>query len=103
MIILETNSGIIKKDDMTLEYVEICLDNTTLLIISGYKSFFMCGALDTTVYKNREVICGKAMGVKTIEQLYSAPIVDLSEYAKQKGLHLGMTVSEAFKELSKKK
>ena len=63
----------------------------------------MCGALDTTVYKDREVICGKALGVKTIEQLYNAPIVELSEYAKQKGLKVGMLVYEAFKELSKEK
>ena len=100
---MEINSGLIRKDNMEMNYVEICLHNTTLLIIEGYKSFFMCGALDTSVYKNREVICGRAMGVKNIEQLYNANIVDLSEYAKQIGLQAGMTVSEAFKELSNKK
>ena len=100
---MEINSGLIRKDNMEMNYVEICLHNTTLLIIEGYKSFFMCGALDTSVYKNREVICCIAMGVKNIEQLYNANIVDLSEYAKQIGLQVGMTVSEAFKELSNKK
>lgn len=100
---MEINSGLIKKDGMKLEYVEICLYNTTLLLISGYNAFFMCGALDTKVYKNREVVCGKALGVKSIEQLYDSSIVELSEYALEKGLKVGMTVNEAFKELSKEK
>ena len=100
---MEINSGLIRKDQMELNYVEICLHKTTLLLIEGYKSFFMCGALDTNVYSGREVVCGKALGVKTIEQLYNAPIVELSEYAKQKGLKVGMLVYEAFEELSKEK
>ena len=100
---MKINRGLLKKDNLELNYVEICLHNTTLLLIEGYKSFFMCGALDTTVYKQREVVCGKVLGVKTIDELYNAKIVDLSEYAKQQGLKIGMTVCEAFKELSKKK
>ena len=100
---MEINKGIIKKDDLELEYVEIYLHNTTLLLIEGYKSFFMCGALDTTVYGNREVVCGKVLGVKSIEQLYNAEIVELSEYAKKIGLTTGIAVYEAFTFLSKKK
>ena len=100
---MQIKQGFINKQDLELKYVEISLKNTTLLLLEGYESFFMCGALDTKVYKNREVVCGKALGVKSIEQLYDSSIVELSEYALEKGLKVGMTVNEAFKELSKEK
>lgn len=100
---MQIKQGLIEKEGLELKYVEIALKNTTLLLIEGYESFFMCGALDVSVYKNREVICGKAFGVKTIDQLLNAKIVDLSEYAKTKGLESGMLVYEAFKKLSKEK
>ena len=35
----------------------------------------MCGALDVEIYKDREVLCGKAVKVKTLEQLLNAPIL----------------------------
>ena len=50
--------------------------------------------------KERKVVCFKATGVKTIEQLYNAPIVECSEYAKQLGIYEGMTVKDGFKILS---
>ena len=95
--------GIIKKDKLELKYVEIELKNTKLLLLEGYNAFFMCGALDVKVYRNREVICGKAIGVKTIEQLLNAEIKELSEYAKLQGLTEGMLVYEAFSKISDKK
>ena len=100
---MQIKQGLIEKEGLELKYAEIALKNTTLLLIEGYGSFFMCGALDVSVSNNREVICGKALGVKTIDQLLNAKIVDLSEYAKTKGLESGMLVYEAFKKLSKEK
>ena len=100
---MQIKQGIIEFEDLKLNYVKINRKNTTLLLLEGYESFFMCGALDTTVYKDREVVCGRALGVKTIEELLNAKIADLSNYAKQKGLVVGMKVYEAFKELSKEK
>ena len=100
---MQIKQGFINKQELELKYVEISLKNTTLLLIEGYESFFMCGALDPSVYKEREVICGRALGVKTIEELLNAKIAELSKYAIKQGLSVGMTVYEAFKELSQKK
>lgn len=90
------------RDGLKLEALEVELKNTTLLLLEGYDMFFMCGALDTAVYKDREVVCGKAVKVKTIEELYEAQIYDLSNYAKSLGLNTGMKVYEAFIQISKK-
>ena len=99
---MKINSGIVNKNELELNFVEINLKNTTLLLLEGYNGFFMCGALDPSVYKDREVICGRAMGVKTIEQLLNAKIYQLSNYAIKKEITTDMTVYEAFKKLSNK-
>lgn len=90
------------KDGLELNALMVELHNTTLLLLEGYDAFFMCGALDTAVYQNREVVCGKAVGVKTLDDLYDAPIKDCSNYAKHIGIIPGMSVYEAFNKLSKK-
>lgn len=99
---MQIKQGFINKQELELNYIEISLKNTTLLLLEKNNAFFMCGALDPSVYKDREVICGRALGVKTIEELLNAKIVNLSNYAFKQGLNVGMTVYEAFKELSKK-
>lgn len=102
---MRVKEGILQDNGITLDTLEVFLDNTTLLVIDGYKGFAMCGALDVSIYnslkmKERKVVCFKATGVKTIEQLYNAPIVECSEYAKQLGIYEGMTVKDGFKILS---
>ncbi len=94
--------GRIVDKGITLDTLEVVLDNTTLLILSGYGGFAMCGALNVDVYnelakKGRNVFCMRALGVKTIEDLYDAKIEDLSDYAKSLGITKGMYVKEAFK------
>ena len=98
--------GILKDNDISLETLEVKLPNTTLLILEGYNAFAMCGALDTNIYNtpkmmDRKVICFKAIGVKTLEELYEAKIADLSNYAKTLGLEKGMYIKDAFKIISK--
>lgn len=97
--------GIMKDNDISLNTLEVNLKNTTLLLLEGYGAFAMCGALDVNVYNTprmieRNVICFKAMGVKTLEELYEAKIYDLSNSAKAIGINEGMKVSEAFKVLA---
>ncbi len=90
------------RDGLQLTAVKIELKNTTLLLIEGYDAFFMCGALDVNIYGQREVLCGKAVGVKTIEDLYQAKIADSTNYAKSQGILPGMSVHEALNQISKK-
>lgn len=91
-----------RKDGLELNALMVELHNTTLLMLEGYGAFFMCGALDPTVYQNREVICGRAVGVKTLDELYAATIQESSLYAKSLGIVPGMRVHEAFCQISKK-
>ena len=107
MIYLKIKKEIIKKDNLILSGLEVELKGTTLLILEGYGAFFMCGALDVDIYnslkmKDRKVICGKALGVKTLDELYNGKIEKISNHAKECGLVEGMKVYEAFKRLSEK-
>lgn len=95
--------GILKKDGLVLNTLEVELKNTTLLLLEGYGAFFMCGALDVEIYKDREVLAGKAVKVKTLEELYNAPVFALTNYAVKLGLTPGMRVYEAFRKISEEK
>ncbi len=97
------NENSFNRDGLTLTSLEVQLHNTTLLLIEGYDAFFMCGALDVDVYGAREVVCGRAIGVKTLEDLYQAKLVNCSQYAQKMGVVPGMTVREAFTKISKEK
>lgn len=100
---MQIKKDVYVRNGIVLQSLEIHMKNTTLLVLEGYDAFFMCGALDPSVYGDREVICGRARGVKTISELYNAEICDLSSYAYSIGLKPGMKVYEAFKQISQKK
>ena len=91
--------GVMKKKDLELNTLEIELEGTTLLLLEGYGAFFMCGALDVEIYKDREVLCGKAVKVKTLEELFNATIFDSTLYAKSLGIVPGLKVYEAFEKI----
>jgi uncharacterized protein YunC (DUF1805 family) len=59
----------------------------------------MCGALDIQLLndrlKDRRIIAGRAVGVKTIEQLLEAPLESVTNEAEALGIHPGMKGSEA--------
>ena len=96
--------GVIKDNYLSLDTLEVALDGTTLLVLSGYGAFAMCGALNVDIYNTpkmfeRKVICMRAIGVKTLEDLYEAKIESCSNFAKLKGIVPGMYVKDAFKKL----
>ncbi len=97
---MEIIKSIYNRRGLKLNSLEIKLDNTTIIMLEGYKCFFMCGALDVDVYKNRKVICGKAVGVKTLDELFDATIYDSSLYAKELGIVPGLKVYEAFEKMA---
>ncbi len=59
----------------------------------------MCGALDVALLNNRlkdrKIIAGRAVGVKTIDQLLDAPLESVTEEAEVLGIHKGMIGREA--------
>lgn len=96
---------LIEEFGYSLENLQVKLQNTTLLIISGFDAFAMCGALNIEMYNTpkmleRKVVCFRAVGVKTINELYNSPILEASISANEVGIYAGMKVNEAFRQLS---
>ena len=81
------------------------LPKTTLLIVANDIGYFSCRALDIPVFdavpslREREVVCGCASGVKTINELINAPLVKVTLGAKKLGIFEGMIVKEALMKL----
>src|SRR3954470_24905302 len=79
--------------------ISVELPKTNLLVVTNDKGYIMCGALDVALLneklKDRKVIAGRAVGVKTIEQLLEAPLESVTFEAEAIGIHKGMIGKEA--------
>lgn len=79
--------------------IEVKLPKTTLISVSTDKGYIMCGALDVDLLnrklKDRGIIAGRAVGVRSIEDLLSAPLESVTEEAEQLGIHKGMIGRDA--------
>jgi len=79
--------------------VSVKLPKTNLLVVSNDKGYIMCGALDVALLneklKDRKVIAGRAVGVKTIEQLLEAPLESVTYEAEKLGISKGMLGKDA--------
>lgn len=79
--------------------VTVRLPKTTLLTISNEIGYIMCGALDVGLLNSRlsdrKIIAGRAVGVKTIEELLKAPLESVTHEAEKLGIVKGMTGEEA--------
>ncbi|MGO4107930.1 YunC family protein [Paenibacillus sp. YAF4_2] len=81
--------------------VEVKLPKTTLLSISTDRGYIMCGALDVGLLndrlKDREIIAGRAVGVKTLEELLAAPLESVTTTAETLGIVVGMNGADALR------
>ena len=79
--------------------VSVKLPKTNLLVVTSDKGYIMCGALDVALLnerlKDRKIIAGRAVGVKTIEQLLAAPLESVTYEARQLGIVEGMIGKDA--------
>ncbi|MDQ0273047.1 YunC family protein [Cytobacillus purgationiresistens] len=79
--------------------VSVELPKTNLLVVTNDKGYIMCGALDVALLneklKDRKVIAGRAVGVKTIQQLIDAPLESVTFEAEEWGITEGMIGREA--------
>ena len=86
-------------DDHTFVAVSVELPKTNLLTVSKETGYIMCGALDVALLneklKDRKVIAGRAVGVKTIQQLLDAPLESVTYEAEERGITKGMIGREA--------
>lgn len=81
--------------------VEVKLPKTTLLSISTDRGYIMCGALDVSLLndrlRDREIVAGRAVGVRTLEELMEAPLESVTHKAQSMGIVAGMKGSEALR------
>ncbi|WP_313893980.1 DUF1805 domain-containing protein [Psychrobacillus sp.] len=79
--------------------ISVELPKTNLLVVTNDNGYIMCGALDVALLneklKDRKVIAGRAVGVKTIDQLLDAPLESITYEAEDRGITKGMTGREA--------
>ncbi|AOV07659.1 YunC family protein [Sporosarcina ureilytica] len=79
--------------DHTFLSISVELPKTNLLMITNEIGYIMCGALDVGLLneklKDRKVIAGRAVGVKTIEELLEAPLESVTYEAENLGIKKG--------------
>ncbi|QKG83673.1 DUF1805 domain-containing protein [Kroppenstedtia pulmonis] len=79
--------------------IEVALPKTNLLILTTDKGYIMCGALDVDLLNeklaDREVVAGRAVGVRTLEDLLTAPLQMVTIKAEKIGVHPGMSGRDA--------
>ena len=81
----------------------LALPKTTVLSISTQKGYIMCGVLNVPevdrILSERKVIAAKVVGVKKIEDLLDAKVVEATNEAKSIGVREGMTGREALEKM----
>ncbi|ANY65092.1 hypothetical protein BBD42_00315 [Paenibacillus sp. BIHB 4019] len=87
------------QNGLTVLGIEVKLPKTTLLAWSTDKGYIMCGALDVGLLnerlQNRGIIAGRAVGVRTLEELLVAPLESVTTTAEAMGIHVGMKGTDA--------
>ncbi|GEB77888.1 YunC family protein [Sporolactobacillus inulinus] len=91
-------------DGRLVQGISVSLPKTTLLIITGASGYIMCGALDVGLLNDkladRDVRAGKAVGVRTLEDLLHAPLAEVTVGAEKIGVHPGMSGIDALKKMA---
>ena len=90
-------------DGFSATAIQVALPKTNLVMVTTEIGYIMCGALDVQLLNeklaDREIIAGRAVGVKTIEQLLYAPLESVTHKAKEFGIVKGMLGREAVKRM----
>jgi uncharacterized protein YunC (DUF1805 family) len=83
----------------TFTAITVRLPKTNFLAVTSDKGYIMCGALDVALLneklKDRKIIAGRAVGVRTIEQLIEAPLESITYEAENVGITVGMAGKDA--------
>jgi uncharacterized protein YunC (DUF1805 family) len=86
-------------ENHTFIAVSVQLPKTNLLAVTSEKGYIMCGALDVGLLneklKDRGIIAGRAVGVRTIEQLLEAPLESVTIAAENLGITVGTKGKDA--------
>jgi len=83
----------IQIDNRTAIGITVDLPKTTLIAVATDKGYIMCGALDVALLndrlKERQIVAGRAVGVRTLKDLLEAPLESVTDAAKQLGITPG--------------
>jgi uncharacterized protein YunC (DUF1805 family) len=86
-------------DSKQFTAVTIALPKTNFMAITNEKGYIMCGALDVALLnerlKERCIIAGRAVGVKTLDQLLEAPLESVTYEAEKLGIVVGTKGKDA--------
>jgi len=90
-------------DGRTYIGITVELPKTTLLAVTTDKGYIMCGALDIGLLnerlKDRRIVAGRAVGVRSIEQLLEAPLESVTYEAEALGITPGMKGRDALRKM----
>lgn len=79
--------------------IEVKLPKTTLIVVTTDSGYIMCGALDIQLLNerlnDRRIVAGRAVGVKTFEELLEAPLESVTNTANELGIVKGMKGRDA--------
>ncbi|WP_100373948.1 YunC family protein [Bacillus sp. FJAT-45037] len=79
--------------------VTLKLPKTNFMAVTNDVGYIMCGALDVALLnaklKDRKIVAGRAVGVRTIEQLLEAPLESVTLEANALGIITGMKGKDA--------
>ena len=70
-----------------------------LLVIRAEKGFLMCGYLNVSAAETLGDTAAKVKGVQSFEDMLKAPVVELTKFAGELGIEIGMTGREALEKM----
>ncbi len=86
-------------DNHQFTAITVNLPKTNFMAVTNENGYIMCGALDVALLneklKERGIIAGRAVGVRTIEQLLDAPLESITFEAENRGITVGMKGKDA--------
>src|SRR5690606_1558123 len=86
-------------DNHQFTAITVKLPKTNFMAVTNENGYIMCGALDVALFndklKERGIIAGRAVGVRTIEQLLDAPLESITFEAEKRGITVGMKGKDA--------
>lgn len=85
--------------DRQFTAIAVKLPKTNFMAVTGEKGYIMCGALDVGLLneklQDRKIIAGRAVGVRTIDQLLDAPLESVTLEAENLGITPGTIGKDA--------
>ncbi|MGE6629964.1 YunC family protein [Bacillus sp. NPDC077027] len=92
-------------DGQSFTAVTVKLPKTNFMAVTNEHGYIMCGALDVALLNeklaDRGIIAGRAVGVRTIDQLLDAPLESVTYGAEALGIKMGTTGRDALLKMVK--